>query len=111
MELPQNKIRANPLGCWKVVTEVSNQGSDVFHEVMESYYGGQNDPGGTYDAIKWQQSHDKARAADPTAKELNLNLNTKTGQAGLIDPLTGKSVDLRPMTKDEKDAATKKKGY
>ena len=87
---------------------VSNQGSDVFHEAIESYYGGQNDPGGTYDQTKWQESHNKAHAADPSATELNMNLNTKTGQAGLIDLKTKKSVDLRPMTTGEK-AATEKK--
>jgi RHS repeat-associated protein len=88
---------------------VSNQGSDVFHEAIESYYGGQNDPGGTYDPTKWQEAHDKAHAADPTAPELNRNLNSKTGQAGLIDPKTGKSVDLRPMTNEEATAAEKNK--
>ncbi len=40
---------------------------------------------------------------------VNMNLNTKTGQAGLINPKTGKSVDLRPMTKEEAAAAEKSK--
>ena len=84
---------------------VSNQGSDVFHEAIESYYGGQNDPGGIYDQKKWEESHNKAHEADPSAPEVNRNLNTKTGQTGLINPSNGKSVDLRPMTNGEKKAA------
>lgn len=87
---------------------VSNQGSDVFHEAIESYYGAQNDPGGTYDPTKFEASHNKALAADPSASELNLNLNSKNGQAGLINAKTGKTADLRPMTKEEKKASEKK---
>ncbi len=85
--------------------DVSNQGSDVFHEAIESYYGGLNDPGGIYNQDKWKEAHDKALKVDPTALELNFNLNTKTKQAGLIEPFSGNFVDLRPMTLDEKKKA------
>jgi RHS repeat-associated protein len=85
--------------------EVSNQGSDVFHEVMESYYGAKNDPGGVYDQQKFEKSHNKAIKADGNAPEVHKNLNTVTGQAGLINPQNGNIVDLRPMTSDEKKVA------
>jgi len=81
---------------------VSNQGSDVFHEVIESYYGGQNDPGGTYDESKWNEAHNKALNVDPTAPPLSKSFNTRTGQAGLVNDENGKSVDLIPMTEEEK---------
>jgi RHS repeat-associated protein len=88
---------------------VSSQGSDVFHEVIESYYGGQNDPGGTYDDTKWNESHNKAHAADPSATQLDQSLNPETMQSGLGNQKTGKQVDLRPMTPKEKVYTEKNK--
>jgi len=75
---------------------LSTQGSDVAHEILESYFGGQNDPGGTYNKPKWEQAHQKAMAVDPYIKCLKMVLSRSSNEPiGLSDESGSNRVILR----------------
>jgi RHS repeat-associated protein len=82
---------------------LSTVGQDASHEILESYIGAKDNPGEKYSKKSFENAHQKASELDPKTKGLEKSYNGKTGQIGLTDPKTGKSVDLRPMTPKEHD--------
>lgn len=59
---------------------LSTVGTDASHEVLESYFGAQQDPGGAYDPVKWKLVHDKALSIDPEAKPVSTLRDGSSGK-------------------------------
>ncbi|MCR9155590.1 MAG: RHS repeat-associated core domain-containing protein, partial [Bacteroidetes bacterium] len=74
---------------------VSNQGSDVYHELIESYYGAIYHPGGIYNKALWNKAHNRALSDDPSAPRVQEYSNGP-GQPilGLRNMLNNKRVRL-----------------
>jgi RHS repeat-associated protein len=73
---------------------------DITHEIMESYYGGLNDPGGDY-LSGFKKAHKLALAIDPCASSLVSYINLFTNARGLADG-NGHFIDLVPVNTTKK---------
>jgi hypothetical protein len=75
---------------------ISNAGSDAIHEVIESFYGGLNDPGGNYKS-GYDANHKKAMAVDPSLNQYWPDNFSRTKEVGVTNGKT--RVPLMPYPK------------
>ncbi len=74
-------------------------GQNVKHEILESYIGGQDDPGGS-NATGQAKAHNKAMELEPTLKRMDIVYDTQSKHIFVTTQDLSKGVDLTKQSVD-----------